>query len=100
LKILLTGANGYIGLRLLPSLLDAGHKVVGLVRDKGRFPSAQFEPFIADGRLELLEGDMLVPEGLPPFPNGIDAAYYLLHSMGAGKGFEERESACAGNFLK
>jgi len=100
LKILLTGANGYIGLRLLPSLLDAGHKVVGLVRDKGRFPSAQFEPFIADGRLELLEGDMLVPEGLPPFPNGIDAAYYLLHSMGAGHGFEERESACAGNFLK
>ena len=72
----------------------------GLVRDKGRFPTAQFEPFLADGRLTLLEGDMLEPEKLPPVPNGIDAAYYLLHSMGAGHGFEDREEACAVNFLK
>lgn len=99
MKILLTGANGYIGLRLLPSLLDAGHAVVGLVRDKGRFPMSQFEPFLADGRLTLLEGDMLEPDGLPTAPNGINAVYYLLHSMGAGHGFEEREKACAENFL-
>ena len=75
MKILLTGANGYIGLRLLPSLLDAGHAVVGLVRDKGRFPMSQFEPFLADGRLTLLEGDMLEPDGLPTAPNGINAVY-------------------------
>lgn len=100
MKILLTGANGYIGLRLLPSLLDAGHRVVGLVRDKGRFPVSQFEPFFTDGRLELFEGDMLEPDRLPPVPDGIDAAYYLLHSMGAGHGFEEREKSCAENFLK
>ncbi len=99
MKILLTGANGYIGLRLLPSLLDAGHRVVGLVRDKGRFPTSQFDPFLADGRLELLEGDMLEPDGLPPFPDGMGAAYYLLHSMGAGHGFEKREKACAENFV-
>ncbi|QTN31116.1 DUF2867 domain-containing protein [Akkermansiaceae bacterium] len=100
MKILLTGANGYIGLRLLPALLDAGHTVIGLVRDKGRFPMAQFTPFMDDGRLQLLEGDMLKPETLPDLPDGMAAAYYLLHSMGAGDGFEERENACAQNFLQ
>lgn len=100
MEILLTGANGYIGLRLLPALLDAGHSVKGLVRDEGRFPSAQFADFIADGRLELLEGDMLEPESLPDIPGKPDAAYYLLHSMGAGNGFEDREAACARNFTK
>lgn len=74
--------------------------MLGLVRDKGRFPTAQFEPFLADGRLILLEGDMLEPENLPPVSSAIDAAYYLLQSMGAGNGFEEREEACAVNFLK
>ncbi len=100
MKILLTGANGYIGLRLLPSLLEAGHSVVGLVRDRGRFPTSQFDPFLADGRLELLEGDMLKPDKLPRFPEGIDAAFYLLHSMGAGEGFEDRERSCAENFVE
>lgn len=100
MEILLTGANGYIGLRLLPALLDAGHSVTGLVRDKGRFPSAQFADFLADGRLDLLEGDMLKPESLPKILRNFDAAFYLLHSMGAGKGFEEREENCARNFTE
>ena len=99
MEILLTGANGYIGLRLLPALLEAGHSVKGLVRDKGRFPSQQFADFLADGRLELIEGDMLKPESLPELSGKADAAYYLLHSMGAGKGFGEREEACARNFM-
>ena len=99
MKILLTGANGYIGLRLLPALLDAGHLVVALVRDRGRFPASEFQPFLDDGKLTLLEGDMLDPASLPDPPEGIDAAYYLLHSMGAGPGFEDREAACARNFV-
>lgn len=99
LNILLTGANGYIGLRLLPSLLEAGHRVFGLVRDRARFPSGEFKKFLDDGRLVLLEGDMLDPSGLPGPPPQIDAAYYLLHSMGAGHGFEEREAACARNLV-
>jgi len=99
LNILLTGANGYIGLRLLPALLEAGHRVIAMVRDCGRFPSAQFQAFLADGRLSLLEGDMLDPAWLTEAPQEIDAAYYLLHSMGAGQGFEEREAACARNFV-
>ena len=98
MNILLTGANGYIGLRLLPALLEAGHRVVGLVRDRGRFPTTQFQAFLDDGRLSLLEGDMLDPARLPEVPPDIDAAYYLLHSMGAGPGFEAREAACARNF--
>lgn len=71
-----------------------------LVRDKGRFPTAQFGAFIDDGRLEIAEGDMLLPESLPELGRKFDAGYYLLHSMGAGKGFEEREEACARNFTK
>ena len=98
MNILLTGSNGYIGLRLLPALLKAEHRVIALVRDRGRFPSAQFQPFLDDGRLSLIEGDMLDPTRLPAPPQEIDAAYYLLHSMGAGQGFEEREAACARNF--
>ncbi|HEX5789775.1 MAG TPA: NAD(P)H-binding protein, partial [Luteolibacter sp.] len=90
MKILLTGANGYIGLRLLPSLLESGHHVIALVRDRDRFPAAQFQPFLDDGRLSLIEGDMLDPAQLPVPPLEIEAAYYLLHSMGAGRGFEER----------
>ncbi|MEX1049527.1 MAG: SDR family oxidoreductase [Akkermansiaceae bacterium] len=100
MNILLTGANGYIGLRLLPELLEEGHRVCGLVRDKGRFPSAQFQAFLDDGRLVLVEGDMLNPAHLPAPPREIDAAYYLLHSMGAGHGFEEREAACARNLVE
>ena len=98
MNILLTGANGYIGLRLLPALLEADHRVIALVRDRGRFPATQFQPFLDDGRLSLIEGDMLDPARLPVPPLEIDAAYYLLHSMGAGQGFEEREAACARNF--
>lgn len=98
LNILLTGANGYIGLRLLPLLLEAGHRLKALVRDKARFPVSQFQVFLEDGRLELLQGDMLEADSLPRLYEEYDAAFYLLHSMGAGKGFKEREEVCALNF--
>lgn len=98
MRIFVTGANGYIGLRLLPELLEAGHEVKALVRQKARFPISQFQAFIDDGRLELLVGDMLEPESLPTLEGEFDAAFYLLHSMGSGRGFEEKEEACARNF--
>lgn len=100
MNILLTGANGYIGLRLLPELLNAGHEVKALVRDKTRFPMTQFQAFLEDGRLELLEGDMLDYDSLPEWDSAFDAAFYLLHSMGAGKGFEKREETCARHFCQ
>jgi len=96
MHILLTGANGYIGMRLLPTLLDGGHKVTGVVRSTSRFPSTQFQPFLESGQLTLLEGDFL--GDLPPVPDDLDAAYYLLHSMGSGHDFAQREADCARRF--
>ena len=57
MHILLTGATGYIGLRLVPALLEDGHRVTALVRDKRRFPAAEFSE--AGDRLRVLEGDFL-----------------------------------------
>lgn len=100
MKILLTGANGYIGVRLLPVLLDMGHDVVCLVRDRRRFPQKDFaaqsdEP----GRLSVIEGDLLEPDSLSAIPDDIEVAYYLVHSMGSsGRDFYTLESRCAENF--
>lgn len=98
MNLLLTGANGYIGLRLLPELLAAGHHVVALVRDKRRFPGEEFEK--AGERLQIIEGDLLAPESLPPIPLPLDAAYYLVHSMGASGDFASREQETAHHFCE
>ncbi len=97
MRVLLTGANGYIGLRLLPSLLEAGHEVYVLVRKIERFPSEDFQDW--SNQITYLEADVLEEESLPPLPK-IDAAFYFLHSMGAGAGFAEKEAKCAENFIK
>ncbi len=76
-KILVTGATGFIGKRLLYSLLDKGHEVVALVRIKGPEFKAK-DP----SKLNLIYGDLLSIEETNPFLEGIDAAYYLMHSMG------------------
>ena len=98
MHLLLTGANGYIGLRLLPALLEAGHRVTAVVRNRRRFPAGEFAR--AGERLRLIEGDFLEPDSLPPFPSDLDAAFYLLHSMGGGAGFAERERQVARNFVR
>lgn len=98
MKLLVTGANGYIGLRLLPELLAAGHQVTALVRDKRRFPWEEFDR--TGERLTVLEGDLLEPENLPALEDSLDAAYYLVHSMGAAGDFSERERVTASNFAK
>jgi len=85
-------------MRLLPALLELGHRVTVQVRAAERFPSHQFENFIAQGSLSLLEADFLGE--LPEVPEGIDVAYYLLHSMGTGAGFHEKEVECARAFQK
>lgn len=97
LKILLTGANGYIGLRLLPELLAQGHTVVAVVRDRRRFPIEDFAD--AGDRLQLVEGDFLKPESFPRLPDDLDVAYYLLHSLGGGSGFSKREETLAHTFV-
>jgi len=88
MKILLTGATGYIGMRLLPVLIEAGHYIVACTRDKSRFQ-------ILDswkGNIEVIEVDLLEEPKPDLFPKDIDIAYYLVHSMSASIGdFEEKE---------
>lgn len=95
MRILLTGANGYIGLRLLPQLLETEHEVFALVRDRSRFPQEEFSAY-AD-RLHIVEADLL--EEAPALPDGIEVAYFLVHSMGSGGAFTEAEATTAQNFV-
>ncbi|WP_342329766.1 SDR family oxidoreductase [Pedobacter sp. FW305-3-2-15-E-R2A2] len=94
MKVLLTGANGYIGTRLLPVLLEQGHEVVCMVRDKRRF--ALESDF--GNRVKIITGDLLRP--LEEIPKDIQAAYYLVHSMSASEnGFSDLELHSAQNFV-
>ncbi|MEO6356434.1 MAG: NAD(P)H-binding protein, partial [Ferruginibacter sp.] len=97
MKILLTGATGYIAQRLLPDLLSADHYVYCCVRDKGRFDLKKFD----DPDIEVIEVDLLQEATLQNIPADIDIAYYLVHSMSTGTGdFEKMEAASAENFKK
>ncbi|MGY3213265.1 SDR family oxidoreductase [Mucilaginibacter sp. HD30] len=95
MKILLAGANGYIGTRLIPVLLEEDHNLVCLVRDKRRF----HEQSEFSDKVELLKGD-LIKEDIEPFPKNIDVAYYLVHSMSQDKDFAKLEAQSAENFVK
>lgn len=94
MKILLTGANGYIGARLLPLLLQQNHEVVCLVRDKRRFK----EESVLDKPVTIITGDLLQEQTLQNIPQDIDAAYYLVHSMGS-EDFSKLEELSALNFI-
>jgi uncharacterized protein YbjT (DUF2867 family) len=96
MKILLAGANGYIGTRLIPVLLDKGHDVVCLVRDKRRFhENSDYAEHVT-----LLTGDLLDAKSIEAFPNDIEGAYYLVHSMTGNKDFADLEASSADNFVK
>lgn len=95
MKILLTGATGYIGKRLLPVLLEQGHTIICAVRDSSRIDLKKYRP----ENVSLIACDLLNPESLMVLPKDIDAAYYLVHSM-TGKHFEESEQQSAENFVK
>lgn len=95
MRILLTGATGYIAQRLLPVLLHNRHEVICCVRDRMRFNVDKF----SSDKLSVIEADFLKPETLLNIPANIDAAYYLIHSMSSSAGdFEILEEASARNF--
>lgn len=95
MKILLTGATGYIGKRLIPLLLNKGHHVVCCVRDKNRFSTEQFN----SENISVVEVDFLDVKSLKNIPEDIDVAYYLIHSMSASENdFERLEAISASNF--
>jgi uncharacterized protein YbjT (DUF2867 family) len=91
--ILVTGATGYIGGRLVPRLLALGCRVRCLVRDPARLQGRAWYPDI-----EIVTGDLLKPESLPPALEGVQVAYYLVHSMAAGVDYEQRDVRAARNF--
>lgn len=96
MKILLTGATGYIGKRLLPYLLSEGHTVICIVRDPRRVESK----FAENANVILLKADLLEEESLQNIPQDIDIAYYFAHSMGASdEDFAVLEENSATNFI-
>ena len=88
--VLVTGATGYIGGRLVPQLLKAGYRVRCLVRDARRL---QGRPW--SDRVEVIEGDATRPETLPPALTGVWAAYYFIHSLSDTANYRERDMAVA-----
>ncbi len=96
MHILLTGATGYIGKRLLSVLLDQGHSVTCCVRDARRFHA----PDPGRERIRLIETDFSTGEFNTGVIPDIDAAYYLIHSLSAStQGYSAQEKATASNFV-
>jgi len=95
MNVLLTGATGYIGRRLLPVLLEQGHQVTCLVRDAARL---EVKHFISD-RVVVVEADMTKPETLTKLPENVDVVYYLVHSMSNSGDFSKTELESAKNFV-
>ena len=94
--ILVTGATGYIGGRLVPQLLAKGYRVRCLVRDPDRLRGRTWE-----NSVEVVAGDVLDPSSLARAFEGCGAAYYLVHSMASGTGsFQERDLVAARNFAE
>ena len=91
--VLVTGVTGYIGGRLVPRLLEAGYRVRVLVRDKNRLQGRAWLK-----QVEIVEGDVLEPDSLTSALSGVQAAYYLIHSMSAGPNHEQRDLQAARNF--
>jgi uncharacterized protein YbjT (DUF2867 family) len=92
-QVLIAGATGYIGGHLAPALLQRGLHVRCLARDPRRATLPE--------RAEVVEGDVLREHTLGPALDGVDVAYYLVHSMGGGDGaFAQRDRAGAEAFAR
>ena len=91
LSVLVTGASGYIGGRLVPELLARGHRVRCLVREPRKL-----EPASWHDEVEIVRAD--IAGDLGEAMHGIDVALFLVHSIGEGADWVERERAIARNF--
>ena len=92
MKILLTGATGYVGGRLLAVLEERGYEVRCLARHPANLSSR------VGRHTHVVAGDVLNPVSLAIALDDIDIAYFLVHSMGDASGFEQRETIGAENF--
>ncbi|KQM58308.1 SDR family oxidoreductase [Agreia sp. Leaf210] len=94
-RVLVTGATGYVGGRLVPRLIDAGFLVRVLVRDPVKLTDV---PWASE--VEIVTGDLDDASTLPAAMEGVEVLYYLVHSMGKPGHFREQEEAAAGNVAK
>lgn len=94
MKVLVTGATGYIGGRLVPRLLALGREVRCVARDAGRLEAHAWPG------VEIVQADLSEPGELPQVLAGVEVAYYLVHSMAVGQAFRERDHAMALAFGK
>ncbi|MEC4016612.1 SDR family oxidoreductase [Streptomyces sp. H27-D2] len=90
LRCLVTGATGYIGGRLVPELIEAGHSVRALARSPEKLRDHPW----AD-RAETVRGDVTDADSVRAAMDGVDVAYYLVHALGTGSGFEETDRRAA-----
>lgn len=93
-RILLTGATGYVGGRLLSLLQQQGISVRCITRR----PDAL--KYRVNSTTEVVQGDVIDPQSLQPAFEGIETAYYFVHSMGADRDFESQDRIAAENFAK
>jgi uncharacterized protein YbjT (DUF2867 family)/uncharacterized protein YndB with AHSA1/START domain len=91
--VLVTGATGYIGGRLVARLVEAGYRVRCLVRDTSRIEGRPWAP-----QVEVVRGDVLDPSTLADAMRDVTSAYYLVHSLAGGPDFHARDLAAARNF--
>ncbi|MGW2489442.1 SDR family oxidoreductase [Streptomyces sp. NPDC001606] len=95
LRCLVTGATGYLGGRLVPELLAAGHFVRCLARSPGKLRDHPWA-----GRVEAVQGDVTDEASVRAAMDGTDVAYYLVHALGTGRGFEETDRRAARIFAE
>lgn len=91
MRILVTGATGFVGSRLVEKLRREDHAVSALVRDASRYDPPN--------RVEVIEADLLDPETLDDIFDRYEVVYYLVHSLRSGSDFVERDRKAAENFL-
>jgi uncharacterized protein YbjT (DUF2867 family) len=93
LRCLVTGASGYIGGRLVPELLAAGYPVRCMARDPGKLSDRPWS-----GEVEIAAADALEGTAVLRALESVDVAYYLIHSLGTGASFEQRDRDAAAIF--
>ena len=98
MNILITGANGYIGIRLIAQFSTTDHHIIAVVRNSNRID--QQTKNLLGKRLTIIEKDFLDPAHTIACPVKVDVAYYLIHSMSTGSGYAEREASCAQSFTQ
>jgi uncharacterized protein YbjT (DUF2867 family) len=93
-RVLVFGASGYIGTHLVPRLIERGYRVRATARHCAVLETRQWPT------VELIEADALKPETLGAALAGVDVAYYLVHSMAAGKQFGRLDEEAAAHFAR